>query len=80
MGIGWGEVLWSQVCSLLTAASWGLGPGQSEVPFSAFTPAEPSGIGSSPSARPPRPETSKNPKYLFPFPKYSPTKPGPLQH
>lgn len=45
-----GVVLWSQACSLLPAASCGLGPGQLEVPFSAFTPME---LGApAPSPRP----------------------------
>lgn len=42
MGIspGGGVVLWSQACSFLPAAACSLGPGQLEVPFSAFTPVE----------------------------------------
>lgn len=42
-----GVVLASQACSLLSAASWGLGSGQSEVAFSALAPVEPPGVGSS---------------------------------
>lgn len=50
-------ILWPQVCILLPAAPWGLGPGQSEVSFSAFTLVEPPGMGSSLSPRSPRPES-----------------------